>query len=200
MNDSSFIIEQIVDSAINKSMDKNWPKIQELAQSFSLGNIAPIRTIVEVIVDGVENGNLDSQIDVLKLMMLDANLKQEELPSIIAKVKMKMHVEDAPSVAETVSSAGSSANASKVNAYAGVVMALIQNKLAIALGFLVALVSSFFFPVGILFSLLIACCLSLLFLLGLVVTLYYNPKVVKGYLGVSMALMVLAPVIAKWVC
>lgn len=198
MNDKSFIEEKIIDCVVNNSIDNNWSKIQELSQGFSLGDLTPLRSIIEIIVAGVRNNNLDSQIDVLKLKMLDADIPQTELPALIAKVKIKMGVEENTTLSK-VPSEKISNTVSKVKAFVGVSMALLQNKYTIAITLLVVLISSLCFPVGFSSKLLLALCLSVIYVLGLILTLYFNPQRVKRYLFLSTIIIVLSVVFTRFI-
>lgn len=198
MNDKSFIEEKIIDCVVNNSIDNNWDKIQDLAQSFSLGDLTPLRSIIEIIVASIRNDNLDSQIDVLKLKMLDADIPQAELPALIARIKMKMGAEENATLSE-VPNAKVSKTVSKVKAFIGVSMALLKNKLTIAIALLVVFVSSFCFPVGFTSKLLLALCLSVIYVLGLIMTLYFNPKRVEKYLYLSIIIIVLSVVFTRMI-
>lgn len=198
MNDKSFIEEKIIDCVVNNTIDNNWSKIQELSQGFSLGDLTPLRSIIEIIVAGVRNNNLDSQIDVLKLKMLDADIPQTELPALIAKVKIKMGVEENTTLSK-VPNEKISNTVSKVKAFVGVSMALLQNKYTIAITLLVVLISSLCFPVGFSSKLLLALCLSVIYVLGLILTLYFNPQRVKRYLFLSTIIIVLSVVFTRFI-
>lgn len=203
MNENASLIEELIKAICDGTIDSKWSLIKMKAVDSGVGEIQSIRTLIETIATSLKNGNFDSKIDILKLQAADAGIDQSKLAQIIATIKVKIgdtRVEETPSAAE-VSKERKETNTEKpqekLKSDVGIISQLLKNKLFITLVLILAIVCPFFTDYNFLYKVFIAIGGSILYTIGIVITLFVKPTALKIYLIVYALLLVVLAVIGN---